>query len=242
MVKRVFLDWTGFFPLTCEMRNRKGPLVLRYLVTCERTDCIALAQPVFNQAPHKPLTHASCHSLASQGDRSENLRISMEFHARNDEVRDWKDQPADDEDLSKAIEIELAKMEFNGEVEFACREASPQAWAESRIKVADKYLELVDAAERKANMEKVIAHYLAAAEVLTKEEFPERWADIQMSLCDAYLQRVEGVRRENMENAMKCFNAYQEVRGDDTLPADWLKQQWAKGAEARRRDADAMTV
>jgi tetratricopeptide (TPR) repeat protein len=132
-------------------------------------------------------------------------------------------------------------MEFNGEVELYSREVSPHTWAERRINAADKYLNLVDAAERKANMEKVIAHYLAAAEVLTKEEFPERWADIQMNLCDAYLQRVEGVRRENMENAMKCFNACKEVRGDDPLPADWLKQQWEKGAEARRRDATAIT-
>jgi hypothetical protein len=44
-----------------------------------------------------------------------------------------------------------------------------------------------------------------------------------------------------MENAMKCFNAYEEMRGDDPLPTDWLKQQWEKGAEARRRDAAAMT-
>jgi hypothetical protein len=164
----------------------------------------------------------------------------MECHARSDEVRDWEDQPPDQRS-GKEIVDQFRKMEFDGEMEFVSREASPRAWAESRIKAADKYLNLLDAAERKANMEKVIAHYLAAAEVLTKEEFPERWADIQMSLCDAYLQRVEGVRRENMENAMKCLNAYTEVRGDDPLPADWLKQQWEKGAEARRRDAAAMT-
>jgi hypothetical protein len=164
----------------------------------------------------------------------------MECHARSSEVKDWKDQPASQYSPKEIVNM-MANMEFNGEVEFACREASPQAWAESRIKVADRYLELVDAAERKANMEKVIAHYLAAAEVLTKEKFPTRWADIQMNLCDAYLQRVEGVRRENMENAMKCLNACKEVRGDDPLPADWLKQQWEKGAEARRRDAAAMT-
>jgi hypothetical protein len=125
---------------------------------------------------------------------------------------------------------------LHGEVELASREAEPEIWAEGRIKAADKYLNLVDEAERSSNMEKVIAHYLAAAEVLTKDEFPERWADLQMSLCSAYLQRVQGVRRENMENAMRCLNACKEVRGDETLPADWLKQQWEKGAEARRRD------
>jgi hypothetical protein len=161
----------------------------------------------------------------------------MECHARIDEVNDREDRP-----FGKALADQLDRMNFNGEVELASREAEPQAWAERRIKAADTYLNLVDATERKANMEKVIAHYLAAAEVLTKEEFPERWADIQMSLCDAYLQRVEGVRRDNMENAMKCLNACNELRGDDPLPADWLKQQWEKGAEARRRDADAMTV
>jgi hypothetical protein len=162
----------------------------------------------------------------------------MECYANSVEVKDWKDRPVDGEGSAKEVGDLLERMDFNGEAEFVSR----QAWAESRIEAADRYLDLVDAVEQKGNMEKVIAHYLAAAEVLTKEEFPERWADIQMSLCDAYLQRVEGVRRENMENALKCFNAYQEVRGEYTLPAGWLKQQWEKGAEARRRDAAAMTV
>jgi hypothetical protein len=165
--------------------------------------------------------------------------MSLECYARS-EVPDWEEQPSHS---GKEVVNMLHKMAFDGEVELVSREAEPQAWARSRILAADKYLNLVDAAERKANMEKVIAHYLAAAEVLTKEEFPERWADIQMSLCGAYMQRVEGVRRENMENAMKCFEACKElVRGDDTLPADWLKQQWEKGAEARRRDAATTDV
>jgi hypothetical protein len=163
----------------------------------------------------------------------------MECHARGDEVRDCEDRPVDQPSPKEIVDL-MSILEFHGVTNYVSREADPRAWAESRIQIADKYLNLVDATERKANMEKVIVHYLAAAEVLTKEEFPERWADIQMNLCDAYLQRVEGVRRENMENAMKCFNACKEVRGDDLLPADWLKQQWAKGAEARRRDA-AMT-
>jgi hypothetical protein len=165
----------------------------------------------------------------------------MECHARSDEMRDLMAQFTSQYTPKEMVDL-LTKLKFNGELEFADRETEPQIWAENRIQAADKYLNLVDVAERKANMEKVIAHYLAAAEVLTKEEFPERWAEIQMSLCDAYLQRVEGVRRENMENAMKCFNACKEVRGDDTLPADWLKHQWEKGAEARRRDAAATTV
>jgi hypothetical protein len=174
----------------------------------------------------------------SQGDQIENLRIGLECLARSDEGRDREDRSLD-EGSPNEVADELVEMEFNGEVEFASREAEPKAWAESRIQAADRYLHLVDATERKANMEKVIAHYLAAAEVLTKGEFPERWADIQMRLCDAYLQRVEGVRRENMEKAMKCLNAFKELRGDDPLPADWLKQQWEWGAEARRRDAAA---
>jgi hypothetical protein len=160
----------------------------------------------------------------------------MECDARSYEVRDCEDQPADERPAKEVINL-VEKMKIDGEMEFDSREADPQAWAENRIKAADKYLNLVDAAEHKANMEKVITDCLAAAEVLTKEEFPERWAHIQMSLCDAYLQRVEGVRRENMENAMKCLNACKEVRGDDPLlPADWFKQQWEKGAEARHRD------
>jgi hypothetical protein len=162
----------------------------------------------------------------------------MECHARGDELKSCEDRPKDESSVDEVGDL-LNRMDFTGEAESVSREADPQTWAEIRIRAADRYLRLVDTAERKANMEKVIAHYLAAAEVLTKEESPERWADIQMSLCDAYLQRVEGVRRENMENAMKCLNASKEVLGDDTLPADWLKHQWEKGAEARRRDAAA---
>jgi hypothetical protein len=151
----------------------------------------------------------------------------MECHARSGEVRDWEVQPACS--ISSKEVADLLKMEFDGEMELASREVQPRAWAERRIKAADKYLNLVDAAERKANMEKVIAHYLAAAEVLTKEEFPERWADIQMSLCDAYLQRVEGVRRENMENAMKCLNACREMRGDDRVTSKLAQATVGKG-------------
>jgi hypothetical protein len=213
--------------------------LLNLVVVLSFSDGDAHENSSYSIAPNESLTHAPCPSSTSQGNRSENLRTSMECHARSEEVRDWEEQPSD-QCSAKEIADLMAILEFHGVEEFVCREAEPQAWAESRIEAADKYLNLVDAAERKANMEKVIAHYLAAAEVLTKEEFPKRWAHIQMSLCDAYLQRVEGVRRENMENAMKCFNACEEVRGDDPLPADWLKQQWEKGAEARRRDA-AMT-
>jgi hypothetical protein len=159
------------------------------------------------------------------------LRISLECRARCDEVNDWEDRPADeDQRYAKESEDLLGKMEFDGEVEYVTREAEPQGWAMTRIQAADKYLDLVDVTERKANMEKVIAHYLAAAEVLTKEEFPERWADIQMSLGDAYLQRVEGVRRENMEKAMKCFTACKEMRGDNQLPADFGSSNSGKRA------------
>jgi hypothetical protein len=166
----------------------------------------------------------------------------MECYARGGELKGCEDRPRDDEGSVKEVGDLLERMDFNGEAGFESRKAEPRAWAEGRIRAANKYLHLVDAAERKANMEQVITNYLAAAEVLTKEEFPERWAEIQMSLCDAYLQRVEGVRRENMENAMKCFNASNQMRGDALLPADWLKHQWEKGAVARRRDAAATTV
>jgi hypothetical protein len=99
------------------------------------------------------------------------LRTSLECFARSAEVRDWGDHPPIQYSSDREAGDLLEKMEFDGELEFASREAEPQAWAENRIDAADKYLNLVDAAERKANMEKVIAHYLAAAEVLTKEEF-----------------------------------------------------------------------
>ena len=78
-------------------------------------------------------------------------------------------------------------------------------------------------------------------EVFTKEKFPDKWADVQMQLCAGYMQRVEGVRRDNMEKAMRCFDACKEVRPNETLPDEFLKKQWARGAYARkaadRRDA-----
>ena len=52
----------------------------------------------------------------------------------------------------------------------------------------------------------------SAMEVFTKEAFPDKWADVQMKLCEAYMQRVEGVRRDNMEKAMMCFDECKDVR------------------------------
>ena len=71
-------------------------------------------------------------------------------------------------------------------------------------------------------------------EVFTREAFPDEWADVQMQLCAAYMQRVEGSLRENMEKAMRCFDACKEVRSGETLPDDFVKKHCAKGAKARK--------
>ena len=94
-------------------------------------------------------------------------------------------------------------------------------------------MKLFDREERCENVEKAIGYYESAIEVFTKEAFPVKWADVQMKLCAAYMQRVEGVRRDNLEKAMRCFDACKEVRPEQILPSEFLKKQWAKGADAR---------
>jgi hypothetical protein len=117
------------------------------------------------------------------------------------------------------------------------KETDSMAWATDQMKLADQCLKLFDQEERRANVEKAIGYCESALKVLTKEAFPDEWADLQMKMCGAYMQRVDGGRRENMEKAMRCFNSRKEVRPDETLPADFLKKQWARGADARKNAA-----
>jgi hypothetical protein len=82
-------------------------------------------------------------------------------------------------------------------------------------------------------VEKAVAYCESVIEVFSKEELPDKWADVQMKLCGAYMQRAEGVRRENLETAMRCFDACKEVRPHEKLPDEVLRKRWARGADAR---------
>jgi hypothetical protein len=116
----------------------------------------------------------------------------------------------------------------------ATKDEDPTAWASHQLELADQCLKQFDQKQRCEKVEKTIAYCESATEVFTMEKFPDKWTDVQMKLCGAYMQRVEGVRRDNMEKATLNFEACKQVRPDETLPVDFLRQQWARGANARK--------
>jgi tetratricopeptide (TPR) repeat protein len=135
-------------------------------------------------------------------------------------------------DMDAAAEAEIASAVEKLQV--ATKDDDPTAWAINQIEHAGKCFRLSDSDQRCQNVENGIGYLEAATEVFTRAAFPDKWADVQMQLCAAYMQRVEGVRRENMEKAMRCFDKCKEVRPNEQLPDEFLKKQWARGADARQ--------
>jgi hypothetical protein len=127
------------------------------------------------------------------------------------------------------------------ELRVATKDEDPIAWASNQAELADKCLKQCDQESLSYNVEKAIEYCESAMEVFTKEAFPGKWADVQMQLCAAYMQRAEGVRRDNMEKAMRCFDACKKVRPDETLPDDFLKKHMTRGAAARKAPDRAAT-
>ena len=77
--------------------------------------------------------------------------------------------------------------------------------------------------ERGENIEKAIAFYQAALEVITRPAFPQFWAMTQNNLAVAYKNRIRGERDENIEKAIAFYEAALEVRTPTSLPLDCLQ-------------------
>ena len=61
--------------------------------------------------------------------------------------------------------------------------------------------------------------------VRTREAFPQDWAMTQNNLGTAYRDRIQGSRAENLEAAIKAFEAALTVRTREAFPQDWARTQ-----------------
>ena len=176
----------------------------------------------------------------TKGDRAENLKRSFKAGSSLEDIMPdlvkfaTQTNANEPDDISKA-----ALANISAKLSAPSKEKDPVAWAANLFDLADKCLKQSDPRVRHRNFVKVIGYCESVMEVFSREEFPDKWADVQMKLCEAYMQRVEGVRRDNMEKAMMCFDACKEVRHDETLPDDFLKKHWARGADARKAADEA---
>ncbi len=59
--------------------------------------------------------------------------------------------------------------------------------------------------------------------VHTREAFPQNWANAQNNLGNAYKKRIQGSRAENIEAAIKAYEAALTVRTREAFPRDHLQ-------------------
>ena len=61
--------------------------------------------------------------------------------------------------------------------------------------------------------------------VRTREAFPQEWATTQNNLGVAYGDRIQGSRAENLEAAIKAYEAALTVYTREAFPQDWAMAQ-----------------
>ena len=71
--------------------------------------------------------------------------------------------------------------------------------------------------------------------VRTREAFPQDWAMTQNNLGTAYKDRIQGSRAENIEAAIKAYEAALTVRTREAFPQDWAMTQNNLGIAYRDR-------
>jgi tetratricopeptide (TPR) repeat protein len=79
--------------------------------------------------------------------------------------------------------------------------------------------------ERGENIEKAIAFFEAALEVITRPAFPQFWAMTQNNLAAAYKNRIQGEREENIEKAIAFYQAALEIYTRPAFGQDWAMIQ-----------------
>ncbi|MEG3845301.1 tetratricopeptide repeat-containing protein, partial [Microcoleus sp. herbarium14] len=79
--------------------------------------------------------------------------------------------------------------------------------------------------DKAENIEKAIACYQAALQVLTRAALPLDWAMTQIGLAAAYGQRIKEDRGENLEKAIAFSEAASEVYTRAAFPQQWAMTQ-----------------
>ena len=102
-------------------------------------------------------------------------------------------------------------------------------WARVNFGLGSVYMDRVDG-ERSDNIEKAIAAFDAAAEVMTKATAPSHWGSLQINLSKAYWHRIHGRRADNVERAIEAAEAALSAFPRDKAASDWGSAQQALGA------------
>ncbi len=88
---------------------------------------------------------------------------------------------------------------------------------------------------RAENLERAIAAYHEALEVLKRETTPDLWGQALLRLGEAYSQRLRGHRADNIERAIHCFEQALEVFTRESEPIDWARTLVLLGAAYSER-------
>ncbi|NET44413.1 Clp protease N-terminal domain-containing protein [Okeania sp. SIO2B3] len=75
-----------------------------------------------------------------------------------------------------------------------------------RVTVISDLIRTFDGGVRGINLEIALTGYNIVASILTPTETPKDWADIQNCLGLSYLEMLQGERRENLQQAIACFD------------------------------------
>ncbi|MFN8442543.1 MAG: tetratricopeptide repeat protein [Caldilineaceae bacterium] len=73
------------------------------------------------------------------------------------------------------------------------------------------------------NLERAIAAYEQALQVMTRQAMPVEWATTTMNLATAYKNRIRGERAENLERAIAAYEQALQVRTRQAMPVDWAQ-------------------
>ena len=109
------------------------------------------------------------------------------------------------------------------------RDAYPQKWATTQNNLGNAYRNRIEG-KRSENLEKAIKCYQAALRIHTRNAYPEDWATTQNNLGNAYSERayserIESKRSENLEKAIKCYQAALGVCTRNAYPENWAMTQ-----------------
>jgi CHAT domain-containing protein len=108
------------------------------------------------------------------------------------------------------------------------------AWVITQYNLGVAYKERQQA-EKSENLESAIHCFEAVLEEVqtrqefTEQEFPEGWVMTQYNLGLVYLKRIKGERNENLESAIRCFEAVLEVCTRQSFPEQWANARRGLG-------------
>ena len=132
----------------------------------------------------------------------------------------------------KANNIEIAITGF--QIVLMNSEPGSENWGGTQNNLGEAY-RLRIRGERADNLEKAIASYTTALQVLTHEAFPKYWAMTQNNLAIAYSDRIRGERADNLEKAIASYIAALQVFTHESFPEKWATTQNNLGGAYRLR-------